>query len=566
MISSGKLTSTILLLTILSTSFSISTTALPQGSKCFVDPGASTSTGSISDGTTTPGSSTSATQTQKPTTSPTLPANIDIDGNNLLNQGLPADIFHNLGPYSTRYTNVQQTTDDIAVPSGCKIAIANTLERHGARRMTASALKRSSTSLTKLQAALKSINSANLTLLNPALVNLTNIKVATETDLLIPYGAMQAYLSGVSKRSLYPHFTNLFTRSSGAPRVILTSQFFLQGFQNLPFPSGPFPNSSSLTNIQSTLPVPEVIISEDNGFNNTLDVSSCTDYENLPSGSKPVDIATGQYLNSTIAVTILPKLVNALKLAGGDSGLITKLAAADVINIMDFCAFETLGRGSVVDGVFGLDTVTGVSAFCLAFDLDDWKLYEYYYDVSKFYTSGYGNDKYYKALGHGYLRELISRLTEQPVNLIPPGSLNTTLDANGASTFPLGSPKIFADFSHDNNIVPILSSLGLFNDPNPLSTSANTSSIPHKFITSQLVPFGGNVLFERIDCSGNDNQSAQHVRIVVNGIVQDVDENWCPGMNGLVAIGKGICPLTKFLEGLKWVDGTGVWDVCNAAV
>ncbi|KAJ3312955.1 hypothetical protein HDU76_002765, partial [Blyttiomyces sp. JEL0837] len=152
-----------------------------------------------------------------------------------------------------------------------------------------------------------------------------------------------------------------------------------------------------------------------------------------------------------------------------------------------------------------------------------WKMYDYYYDLSKFYGTGYGNDKYYKALGHGFLRELIARFTEKPVNLNPPGSLNTTLDGNRASTFPLGSPKMFPDFSHDNNIVPILSSLGLFKDPTPLSTSANAAQIPHKFITSQQVPFAGNVLFERIDCSGIANAPIQHVRIVVNGIVQDVD-------------------------------------------
>ncbi|KAJ3329412.1 hypothetical protein HDU76_007963, partial [Blyttiomyces sp. JEL0837] len=125
MITPQQLSSTVVFVTILFISFSILTTALPAGT-CV--------------NTITPSTcSTFSTPAPKLTTSPS----IDIDGNNQLNQGLPADIFHNLGPYSTRYTNVQQTTDDIAVPNGCTIAIANTLERHGARRMTASALKRS---------------------------------------------------------------------------------------------------------------------------------------------------------------------------------------------------------------------------------------------------------------------------------------------------------------------------------------------------------------------------------------------------------------------------------------
>ena len=64
---------------------------------------------------------------------------------------------------------------------------------------------------------------------------------------------------------------------------------------------------------------------------------------------------------------------------------------------------------------------------------------------------------YARATGAGLANEIIARLTGTPVTL---GSgTNSTLDLNSA-TFPYNK-SFYADFSHDNNLVTLLPTLGL---------------------------------------------------------------------------------------------------------
>lgn len=112
-----------------------------------------------------------------------------LDGNDQLNAQLPADAFQHMGQYSPRYTvpsKVQPTTD---LPPGCKVTFVNSLERHGARHLTVGSRKKTAASLAKIQKALAGIEDGQLA--DPSLGFLRNLTISTETDTLVPYGALQ---------------------------------------------------------------------------------------------------------------------------------------------------------------------------------------------------------------------------------------------------------------------------------------------------------------------------------------------------------------------------------------
>jgi len=64
----------------------------------------------------------------------------------------------------------------------------------------------------------------------------------------------------------------------------------------------------------------------------------------------------------------------------------------------------------------------------------------------------------------GFTNELIARLTNQPVD--DHTTTNSTLDSSN-TTFPIGR-KLYADFTHDNDMTAIFAAIGLFNSTAPL--------------------------------------------------------------------------------------------------
>lgn len=106
------------------------------------------------------------------------------DGNRILYRGLDPAIFQRLGQYSPRYT--VQSNHTIPVPSDCHIEVVNSLERHGARLMTASAQKKAQATLYKIQSALQKSQHVE-----EGMQFLINATLIDGTDSLVPYGALQ---------------------------------------------------------------------------------------------------------------------------------------------------------------------------------------------------------------------------------------------------------------------------------------------------------------------------------------------------------------------------------------
>ena len=157
--------------------------------------------------------------------------------------------------------------------------------------------------------------------------------------------------------------------------------------------------------------------------------------------------------------------------------------------------------------------------------------------------------------GVGYVNELLARLTGQPVQ--DHTQTNRTLDAS-PETFPLDR-ILYADFSHDNEMVSIYSALGLFKQhllPDQKLDPTGPSS-QRTWITSNLVPFSARMMVEKLECGVPQlpRPKGVFVRILVNDAVQPLE--FCGGIGGL-------CELHAFVasQGYARHDGDGDFEKC----
>ncbi|GAW07716.1 phosphoglycerate mutase-like protein [Lentinula edodes] len=219
------------------------------------------------------------------------------------------------------------------------------------------------------------------------------------------------------------------------------------------------------------------------------------------------------------------------------------LSSNDVFNLMTLCAFESVATESISD-------------WCRLFDEDEWKAFEYEMDLDKYYGTGYGQPLG-PVEGIGYINELIARLTSSPVN--DTTQTNSTLDRSPV-TFPLDR-TIYADFSHDNQLIAIYTAMGLFKQPRALDpTNSDVDSTNRTWITSQLVPFSARMVIEKIQCgigSSRQDEDEDYLRILVNDAVQSLD--FCAGVSK-----EGICRVSEFVESQSYATngGNGDWQKC----
>lgn len=499
-------------------------------------------------------------------------SNSSPDDDSYLNSALPPTIFHNLGTYSPRYAVPSSLSE--AIPAGCSVTLVNSLERHGARYMTSGAHSTAASTLSKVAAALADVSAAAL----PADLRFLkeNATLLDETADLNPYGAVQAYESGRYTAERYASLareSGVFVRTTGteeSDRVIVTAQYWAQGYHG-----GAFPSSGKLTNGTEVRAAgsafthqPDVIISEADGRNNTLDVSTCAADESYNDASGE-DGASKAYGQSTLEPVIAKRLDAAFAKAGVQN---LSLTYTDVLNFAYLCSFETLGRASASGGA---KLTVNVSDYCGMFTDAEWDLIEYAGDAGKFYGSGYG-DPFHRGIATGYLRELLARLSASRPALDPPTAMNTTLDAaNG--TFPTPARGIFFDGSHDNNISPIAAAFGLFQNPGNASLSlganaqASSEAKERRWRFSQIAPMQGKIVWEKLACnasgSGSGSGKGEYVRVIANGAVQPAKgASWCPttasGSGSESLLGKGLCPLESVEKALAWTKSAEEWEKC----
>jgi acid phosphatase len=149
----------------------------------------------------------------------------------------------------------------------------------------------------------------------------------------------------------------------------------------------------------------------------------------------------------------------------------------EVYGMMEMCGFEILARGS--------------SPWCDVFTHKEWLEFEYARDLLHFYRAGPGN-MYGATMGWLYLNATADLLMDEEAQ------------------------DVFFSFVHDGDIVPFLAALQLFNEK-ALAQRLPTDrvKVDRQWVTSDVVPMGGRVVFERVGC-WEEGERKRYVRVFIN--------------------------------------------------
>ncbi|OCT52747.1 3-phytase A [Cladophialophora carrionii] len=423
-------------------------------------------------------------------------------------------ISHFWGQYSPYFSVPSEIS--AKVPHNCEITFAQILSRHGARDPTASKTKVYNETIAQIK--------ANATAFSGPSAFLAKYSYTLGADQLTTFGQDQMVKSGIK---FYTHYASLartvepFIRSSSEDRVVESAMNWTEGFH-----AAKLADKSAAGGDQ--YPYPIVLQYEGDDLNNTLNHAICTEFE---SGTYSEIGDDAQAAWAKIFIPPIQARLNA-DLPGAN------LSIDQTIYMMDLCPFNTVADE---DGL--------ISPFCALFTELEWVQYDYYESLGKYYGYSYGNPLG-PTQGVGFVNELIARLTDAPVQ--DHTSTNHTLDDSPA-TFPLGR-KLYADFSHDNDMTAIFSALGLYNDTLPLpNTTVVEAEAASGYSASWTASFASRAYVEKMQCHGHREEL---VRVIVNDRVQPLTQ--CGGDD------LGRCSLTNFVGSLGFAKAGGHWDQCFA--
>lgn len=350
--------------------------------------------------------------------------------------------------------------DYVGVPDGCKLEQAHLLQRHAQRGPTS--YFDDGINDERFVEKLTNFTSANNNnSFTGPLAFLNDYEYFLPDGLLTGFGAITEFTAGVTFWNRYGRilfdavpgqiaYNASFTNGTARPKPLLrtTSQARMEnteinwalGFFGPSFLATPDPTLANATSAYNLL-----IIPEGGSENNTLaSYDSCFgDYD-----------ATTGYLGDLILENYIPTYL------GPAAARLQQFAPAgfnftanDTYAMQSLCAYESGYIGS--------------SEFCPFFTADEWAGFENTLDIEYYYDYGYGNPTG-RSQGLGYLQEVLARLQNQYITSSN-SSVNSTLD-NNPETFPLGQ-KMYADFSHDDIIVSVLTAMSMdyFKDPPSIS-------------------------------------------------------------------------------------------------
>jgi hypothetical protein len=427
-------------------------------------------------------------------------------------------LTHHFGQYSPFFSVPSQIST--ATPPTCRITFAQILARHGGRFPTAGR----STAYANL---VNRIQSYHVGLYPPKYRFLARYEYSLGSEALTAFGQQQMVNAGEKFYAEYRELARVeepFYRTAAGSRVIESALKFSQGFA-----------AASTRDGTPRKPVASerdmVVISEEETANNTLSHSTCPAFEHShPTWSQS---AEAQWAN-----IFVPPIRDRISSDLEDM----PLSNPDTIALMDLCPFETI---AAIDGQ--------LSPFCQLFTEEEFRQYDYYQSLNKYYGYSFGSPLA-PTQGVGFVNELIARLTRKPVR--DATNTNSTLD-NNATTFPLDR-KLYADFSHDNDMVSIFAALGLYNTsttPALRKTSMTNAEEAGGFAASWLVPFAGRLVVETMTCDDNEEDLGRElVRVFVNDRVMP--------LQGCDADALGRCDVGRWIESLAFARTNGRWGEC----
>lgn len=411
---------------------------------------------------------------------------------------------HFWGQYSLWFSVPSEIS--VHPPKDCDVSFASVLSRHGGRDPTSGKAI--------AYGALIGYIQNSTTKFTDEFAFLKDYKYTLGADQLTDAGRQEMVNSGAHFYRRYEDFLEKktpFVRSSGQDRVVESAEKWLAGFAQ-----------------ESERDEPGKIdlrIPEEKGTNNTLSHEICAKFE-----EGPLD-KVGDEAQAVWAAQFVPPIQKRVS-----SKLGVNLTSTETVYLMDMCPFDTLSSPTAA-----------VSPFCRIFTEDEWHQYDYYQTLGKYYGYGNGNPLG-PTQGVGYVNELLARLTEKPVD--DHTNTNSTLDSDPA-TFPLDR-KVYADFSHDNDMSAIFGALGLYNSTKPLSNDTIEDTEKTKgFSAAWTVSFAARMYVEKLQCK---DEKEEFVRVIINDRVVPLD--FCDGDK------HGRCSLSKFVESQSFARSGGHWDQC----
>ncbi|PFH55787.1 hypothetical protein XA68_17619 [Ophiocordyceps unilateralis] len=336
--------------------------------------------------------------------------------------------------------------DEYPLPVGADIVQVQMLSRHGSRYpTTGSKVERFARRIANVSADFKPKGS---------LAFLQHWKYQLGAEILVPNGRQELFQSGILHSYMYGALYNpkskIIARTTTQDRMLKSAENWLAGFFGLEWT-----NNATI----------EVIIEQD-GFNNSLAGSSnCPNAYPNSLGDEARDAWARTYLKNATA-----------RFQNMTDGFVW--TAEDVYSAQTMCPYETVAFGS--------------SPFCGLFTYEEWKGFSYsidlYFSGSSAFHSPTG-----RAMGLGYQQEMMARLKNHTLGYSG-SQINVTLD-NNTETFPLNQ-SLYFDFSHDTNIVSILTALGLVQFAEDLPVSGPPGD--HVFTVGHITPFGARFDLELI--------------------------------------------------------------------
>ena len=327
-------------------------------------------------------------------------------------------------------------------------------------------------------------------------LNTWNYTLGLGAEILVPVGKQELFDSGVLHYYEYGHLypnngSKIIARSTTQDRMTKSAEYFLAGFFGLQWTSN------------ATL---ELII-EGDGYNNSL-AGSVFSLLYLPLKIPSFDLTALDMTNVTILMQPYQRAVIQLYLNGQRSTSPTQLLASrllprvwtSILQTCTICSLPAPTRQSVsatpssatssptrngkATSIASISTLQGMkfpSNACMIYTTD----------------SIISNDGFQsptgRAVGIGYVQEVLARLNHHLITS-PTAQVNYTLDGM-PSTFPLNQ-SLYFDFSHDTNIMSILTAFG-FTQFAPFLPA--THMVSHDLIVSHLEPFGARLDIELIE-------------------------------------------------------------------